>query len=41
MSSEYVNFWDYDRDAVVSCPSCGWTGRPGDNEGIHRDLLDV
>jgi hypothetical protein len=41
VSSEYVNFWDYDRDAVVSCPSCGWTGRPGDNEGIHRDLLDV
>jgi hypothetical protein len=41
VSSEYANFWDYDRDAVVSCPSCGWTGRPGDNEGIHRDLLDV
>jgi hypothetical protein len=40
VNSEYVNFWDYDR-AMVSCPSCGWTGRPGDNEGIHLDLLDV
>ncbi|MEQ8717720.1 MAG: hypothetical protein RIE08_08925 [Acidimicrobiales bacterium] len=37
----WVEYSDYDPDATVSCPLCGWTGRAGDHEEPHTDLLDV
>lgn len=36
-----LGFWDYDRDAPLSCPACGWTGTGAGNENAFRDLLDV
>jgi hypothetical protein len=37
----HLNYWDYDRDAGLTCPSGGWTGRGADNENHFEELLDV
>ncbi|MGI8728678.1 MAG: hypothetical protein ACR2LK_01530 [Solirubrobacteraceae bacterium] len=41
MSAKRLNYWDYERDATLTCPSCGWTGRGADNEDYFEELLDV
>lgn len=41
MTAEQIAFWDYERDAPVTCPACGWTGPASDGEDVHRELLDV
>lgn len=39
--AKHVLYWDYDRNVVLTCPDCGWTGRGADNEEFFRELLDV
>ena len=41
VSAKRLNYWDYDRDATLTCPSCGGTGRGADNEDYFEELLDV
>lgn len=41
MEKKHLNFWDYDRDAEITCPDCGWTGCGADNEELYQELLDV
>jgi len=38
--AKFLDFWDYDPDDELECPSCGWSGRRGDIAEEHRDLLD-
>jgi hypothetical protein len=38
---KHLSYWNYDRQAPLTCPDCGWTGRGPDNEEHFRDLLDV
>jgi hypothetical protein len=39
--AEHLTFWAYDPDMSVICPKCGWTGRAGDHQDLHREVLDV
>jgi hypothetical protein len=41
VTAKQVGYWDYDRDAALSCPACGWNGRAADNESDFDELLDV
>ncbi len=41
MSARHLGSWEYDRDAELTCPSCGWVGRGADNEELYEELLDV
>ncbi|MEB3982515.1 hypothetical protein OQ968_14725 [Mycobacterium sp. 663a-19] len=43
MSANIVSYWDFDnqRDAPLTCPSCGWIGSAEDHMDMHNDLLDV
>ena len=41
MSAGHLNYWDYDRDAALSCASCGWSGSGAGNENYFDELLDV
>jgi hypothetical protein len=41
MSADYLAYYDYDRDAPLTCPGCGWTGCASGHEDLHDDLLDV
>jgi hypothetical protein len=41
MTATHVKYWDYDRQAAVTCPACGWSGRAADHETAFSDLLDV
>lgn len=41
VEKKHLEFWDYDRDAPITCPDCGWTGRGADNEDYFEELLDV
>lgn len=41
MSAKCLKFWEYDREAPLTCPSCGWIGRAAANEDHHDDLIDV
>jgi hypothetical protein len=36
-----LGFWDYDRDAPLNCPACGWTGSGAGHENTFQDLLDI
>ena len=36
-----LGYWDYDKDEVVECPECGWSGRAGDNVEYHSAVFDV
>jgi hypothetical protein len=36
-----MEFWDYDREARVRCPGCGWEGRAAEGEDLAKDLLEV
>jgi len=36
-----LGFWDYDREATLKCPSCGWSGCGAGHEDFFQDLLDV
>lgn len=39
--SEQLRYYDYDREAEITCPECRWSGRPGDHEEYYDQLLDV
>lgn len=39
--SNILGFWDYDGDAPLSCPACGWTGCGSGHENLFQDLLDI
>jgi hypothetical protein len=41
VSAKHLSYWDYDRDAILTCRSCGWSGRGADNENHFEELLDV
>ncbi len=41
MSARHLGSWEYDREAELTCPSCGWVGRGADNEELYEELLDV
>jgi len=41
MRADYLAYYDYDRDAALTCPGCGWTGCASGHEDLHSDLLDV
>jgi hypothetical protein len=36
-----IGYWEYDRDEVLTCPDCGWSGRAGDNVEYHSAVFDV
>jgi hypothetical protein len=38
--AKHLRYWDYDRDAVISC-DCGWNGPAAGNEETYSQLLDV
>src|ERR1700722_11235022 len=35
------SYWDYDRDATITCPDCGWSGPAAEGEEAYAELLDV
>jgi hypothetical protein len=39
--AERIAFWDYDANAGLSCPACGWSGTGAGHEELHAELLDV
>ncbi len=39
--SKQLRYYDYEREAEITCPKCGWSGRPGDHEEYYEQLLDV
>ena len=41
MSAKHVNYWDYDPNATLTCPACGWAGSGAGNESYFEELLDV
>jgi predicted RNA-binding Zn-ribbon protein involved in translation (DUF1610 family) len=43
MSAQILPYWDFDsqRDAPLTCPSCGWVGPAKGYEDVHDDLFDV
>lgn len=41
MSASITPYWEYDRDAPVACPTCGWSGAAKSGEQAHDELLDV
>jgi tetratricopeptide (TPR) repeat protein len=41
VQKKHLNYYDYDRDEPLTCPSCGWSGRGADNEEYFEELLDV
>ena len=41
LMSKHLSYWNYDKNAPLSCPSCGWRGRGAGNEELHSQLLDV
>lgn len=40
MTAEQLAYWDYDRDAALTC-ECGWSGVGVGNESYFDELLDV
>lgn len=36
-----LGYWEYDKDEIVTCPECGWSGRAGDNVEYHSAVFDV
>jgi hypothetical protein len=36
-----MSFYDYDPDAIVTCPKCGFTGRQGDGQEVLNDGYEV
>ncbi len=38
--AKFLDYWDYDPDDPLDCPSCGWSGARGGIAEEHRDLLD-
>jgi hypothetical protein len=41
VSAKQLSYWDYDADAEIACPSCGWRGRGRDNQESYEQLFDV
>ena len=41
MSAPIQNFYEYDRDATITCPACGWSGTCSANENFTWELVDV
>src|SRR4051794_12335807 len=37
----HPDYYDYDWDQPVTCPTCGWTGLGRDHQDTHGDLFDV
>jgi hypothetical protein len=35
------SFWDYDREADLTCPVCGWSGPGQQGEELQREVIDV
>src|SRR5215204_647628 len=40
VSAKHLNYYDYDPDAALTCPSCGWSGQRGATE-FFNELFDV
>ena len=36
-----LDYWDFDRDEIVVCPECGWSGRAGDHIELYSEVFDV
>jgi len=36
-----IGYWEYDRDEVLTCPECGWSGRAGSHAEYRGRVLDV
>jgi hypothetical protein len=41
VSASHIPYWEYDREAAITCPRCGWSGPAGCGEDFHQELLDV
>lgn len=41
IEKKLLTYWEYDREAPITCPDCGWSGRGADNEDYFEELLDV
>ncbi len=41
MAAERLDYYDYDRTAVIVCPDCAWQGPSVGHEDFHDALLDV
>ena len=41
VNAKHLAYWEYDPDATIECPACGWAGRCEDHQRLFRDLLDV
>jgi hypothetical protein len=39
--AQKLGYWEYDKDEVVTCPECGWSGRAGDNVELYSAVFDV
>jgi hypothetical protein len=36
-----IGYWEYDKNEILTCPGCGWSGRAGDHAAYHSAVLDV
>ena len=41
MSAKIISRWDYDPDAELTCPRCGWRGTGRANQEYFRELFHV
>ena len=41
MPADHIPYWDYDREAPITCARCGWSGAASSGEESHPGLLDV
>src|SRR5829696_3236556 len=40
VNAKHLNYYDYDPDVALTCPSCGWSGQRGATE-FFNELFDV
>lgn len=40
-SAKHPSYWDYEPDASLECPACGWSGPASGHEEPFRGLFDV
>ncbi len=39
--ARYVAYWEYDPDAPLTCPDCGWSGSGAGSQELFEELFDV